>query len=144
MDPERPSPGLRLRVAIERRRISSQHRQLDGLYDIAATALTEQPIAAAYAAFQRFRDAWEAHTGLEDGFYFPALLGLRRSVGPQLEALSAEHGRFHAELDAIEPLYAAGDANGAAAALEAFVERITEHERREEALARELSAATEP
>ena len=144
MDPDRPSPGLRLRVGIERRRISSQHRQLDDLYEVVTTTLGEQPIGVARAAFQRFRDAWEAHTGLEDGFYFPALLGLRRSVGPRLDALSEEHRHFHAELDAIEACYAAGDADAAAAALGAFVERITDHERREEALANELSAATEP
>ena len=99
MCPEiREQPGLRLRVAIEQRRISSQHRQLDEIYALVVTALTEQPLPEARQAFQRFRDAWEAHTSLEDGFYFPALHGLHPEIEPRLAVFAREHAGFRAKI----------------------------------------------
>jgi hypothetical protein len=140
MSPDTPrQPGLPLRVAIEHRRISSQHRQLDEIYSLVVAALNGHELPAARLAFQRFRDAWEAHTSLEDDFYFPALHGMRPELAPRLDALADEHAGFRRDLDALERHFARDDRAAIGAALDAFITTITDHERREEALAAELS-----
>jgi hypothetical protein len=138
----RKQPGLPLRVAIENRRISSQHRQLDEIYALVVVALTDGELPDARLAFRRFRDAWEAHTRLEDEFYFPALHGLRPELEPRLAALSDEHAGFRTDLGALERRFERDDRGAIATALDAFVASITEHERREEALAGELGGKT--
>jgi hypothetical protein len=144
MSPETPrQPGLHLRAAIEHRRISSQHRQLDEIYSLVVTALHGDDLPAARVAFQRFRDAWEAHTSLEDSFYFPALHGLRPGLAPRLDGLVEEHAGFRRELDALEHHFARDDRAAIAVALDAFVGYVADHERREEALAAELSVRNE-
>jgi hypothetical protein len=132
-------PGLRLRIGSEGRRISSQHRQLDSIYAQVAAAAGRGSLEETRRALQRFRDAWEAHTSLEDGFYFPALRGLRPELGVELEALSAEHGRFREAFDGLDAQLAARDLPGLGAALERFAEAIAGHEEREETLVAELT-----
>jgi mono/diheme cytochrome c family protein len=105
-----------------------------------AAALAAGSLPDARSSFQRFRDAWDAHTSLEDGFYFPALRGLRPALGPSLAALSEDHLRFRGALDEIERLLAGGPLAAIAAALDALAADIASHEQREEALARELGA----
>jgi hypothetical protein len=132
-------PGLRLRLGAESRRIRSQHRQLDAIYARVLAALERGSSAEARGALERFRDAWEAHTSLEDGFYFPALRGLRPALGARLDALSDEHERLRAGLERLDALLAAGDAGRLGPALEGFVAEINEHEQREEELLSELT-----
>ena len=127
-------PGLRLRMDGERRRISSQHRQLDALYALVEEAFEGGSLDAIGPALGRFRDAWLAHTSLEDGFIFPALRGLRPELAQPLEALSTEHGRFRAALRELEARLAAADVAGLGEALEAFAAELAHHEAREEAL----------
>jgi mono/diheme cytochrome c family protein len=132
--------GLTLRLGPEHRRISSQHRQLDALHGSVAAALAAGSLPDARSALLRFRGAWDAHTSLEDGFYFPALRGLRPALAPSLAALSDEHLRFRGALDEIERLLAGDHLAASAAALDALVADIASHEQREEAFAQELGA----
>jgi transposase len=135
-------PGLRVRMGAERRRISSQHRQLDAIYGRVEAAIAKGAFPEAREALGRFRDAWEAHTSLEDGFYFPALRGLRPAVGAQLEALSAEHARSMQQLAELEALVEKQDGAALEAALERFVAHLADHEGREERLLAELTGGT--
>jgi hypothetical protein len=132
-------PGLRLRLRAEHRRISSQHRQLDVLYGFVADALGRGCLPDARTAFQRFRDAWDAHTGLEDGFYFPALRGLRPALEERLEALCDDHARFREALEEVERAFVREELESAATALEGVVFAIAEHERSEEDLVGEIA-----
>jgi len=140
--PRFEQPGLRLRLGGGARRISSQHRQLDTLFGHVLETLAQGDEAAARDAFARFRDAWEAHTSLEDHFYFPALRALRPALGGPLLELSAEHAALVGDLEGL----AAGFGEGAARdeALDRLVEAIAAHEAREEALLAELAGAAEP
>jgi hypothetical protein len=131
-------PGLRLRLGTEHRRISSQHRQLDTLYASVAAALERHSLPDARAAFLRFRDAWDAHTSLEDGFYFPALHGLLPALVTRLAVFCEDHARFRGVLDEVERAFGREDLGWAATALESLVSDIAEHERREEELVSEL------
>jgi hemerythrin-like domain-containing protein len=135
-------PGLRARMGAERRRISSQHRQLDAIYGRVEAAIAKGAFPEAREALGRFRDAWEAHTSLEDGFYFPALRGLRPAVGTQLEMLSTEHERLVQELAEIQALVEKEDQAALQAALERFVAHLADHEGREERLLAELTGGT--
>ena len=132
-------PGLRLRLRAEHRRISSQHRQLDVLYGFVADALGRGSLADVRTAFQRFRDAWDAHTGLEDGFYFPALRGLRPALEERLATLCEDHARFHEALEEVERAFMREELESAATALERIVLAIAEHERSEEDLVGEIA-----
>jgi Xaa-Pro aminopeptidase len=132
-------PGLRLRLRAEHRRISSQHRQLDALYGFVTEAVGRGSLPDAHTAFQRFRDAWDAHTGLEDGFYFPALRGLRPALEERLEALCDDHARFREALEEVERAFVREELEAAAAALERVVFAISEHERSEEDLVGEIA-----
>lgn len=131
-------PGLRLRLGTEHRRISSQHRQLDSLYAFVTAALERQSLPDARTAFLRFRDAWDAHTSLEDTFYFPALHGLLPALVTPLAAFCEEHARFRGVLEEVERAFGREELAVAATALESLVSDIAEHERREEELVREL------
>ena len=132
-------PGLRLRLRAEHRRISSQHRQLDVLFGFVAEALGRGSLPDARTAFQRFRDAWDAHTGLEDGFYFPALRGLRPALEERLAALCEDHARLRDALEEVERAFVREELESAATALETVILAIAEHERSEEALVGEIA-----
>ncbi|HVH18466.1 MAG TPA: hemerythrin domain-containing protein [Myxococcota bacterium] len=131
-------PGLRLRLGTEHRRISSQHRQLDTLYASVTAAVERQSLPEARSAFLRFRDAWDAHTGLEDTFYFPALHGLRPDLVTPLVTFCDEHARFRDVLTEVEHAFEREELAVAATMLESLISNIAEHERREEELARDL------
>jgi hypothetical protein len=128
-------PGLEPRVDRARRRISSQHRQLDSLYDIVADALRRQMRAGTASALSRFRDALEAHLSLEETLYFPAIHGLYPQLERDLRVLVREHGALREEFDAIDRGLAQGvDLRELGYRLEAAVAELSEHESREEEL----------
>ena len=106
-----------------------------------AEALEGGSLAESRSALERFRDAWEAHTSLEDGFYFPALRGLRPALAAPLEAFSAEHRRFRDAFEGLEGRLAAADRPGLGASLDGLAAEIADHEAREEALLAELTGA---
>ena len=130
----KPEPGLALRMQRERRVISAQHRQLDDFYARLAAALDALDAAAAQTTFLRFADALEAHLSLEDGFYFPALRGLRPALGPDLAALAAEHQVFRERLAALARLVEAGRCEACLRPLEQLAKDLADHEGREEGL----------
>lgn len=131
-------PGLRMRVAQESRRISSQHRQLDVLYALVAEALVRGDRAAAGQSFTRFKDALDAHMALEDELYFPALHGLEPQLEAELVGLAADHRRFRTELGRLERSFDAAQLGEAQGALHDFAEGFAAHEQREEELTRAL------
>jgi hemerythrin len=132
--------GLGRRMQIEGRRISDQHRQLDQLFGLVAAALEGDDAAAARAAFQRFRDALEAHFSMEDDVHFPALHGLRPALEPELTALVEEHRHFRTELEALAAQLTSGALAEAADAVDRFVTGLATHEGREEKLLAALLA----
>jgi len=127
-------PGLRLRLHGEVRRISSQHRQLDLLYAAVVEALESGSADDTGDALGRFRDAFDAHTRLEDGFYFPALRGLRPELAGPLEVLVREHARFREDFARLAARLSASGLEGFGDVLDAFAAELADHEAREEAL----------
>jgi hypothetical protein len=127
-------PGLVLRMRREARVISLQHRALDEFYVRLAAAVDGEDADACRAAFARFADALEAHLALEDGLYFPALRGLRPSLGPDLEALCDEHQALRERLAELGLLVETGRCAECAQPLERLGGDIAEHEGREEGL----------
>jgi iron-sulfur cluster repair protein YtfE (RIC family) len=127
-------PGLRLRMTQEARRISSQHRQLAGLYALVTRALERRSPAQARVAFERFRDALDAHMSLENELYFPALHGLRPDLEAELAGLVREHRRFRRSLDRLAGSFGDGDASACSRGLASFAAAFAEHEQREERL----------
>lgn len=132
-------PGLRTRMGQESRRISSQHRQLDTLYGLIVTSLRQGERDRAQQALQRFEDAFDAHTSLEDGFYFPALRGMKDGVAGELDELSREHERFRRDLAALNAEFHGKSLEAAESSLDEFITRVAAHEGREEALIASLT-----
>lgn len=132
-------PGLRVRVRQEGLRISSQHRQLNGLYEGVREALRRGDHGEATAAFTRLRDALEAHFSLEDELYFPAVHGMHPDCEEILTSLVDDHRRFRTELGAVaRHLASLAPAERCLACLEALAHEIAAHERREEDLVRRV------
>jgi hemerythrin-like domain-containing protein len=127
-------PGLRARMGREGARISSQHRQLDTLYEMIGAAAAGGEHGAALRAFQRFADAFDAHISLEDAFYFPAVRGMHPHVTAELEALVEEHHAFRRQVGDLERLFDGCDPDAWRGPLERFVDAVSAHELREEEL----------
>ncbi len=137
-------PGLRMRMDHEARRISSQHRQLDRLYALVEDAVERGHAEEAHLAFQRFSDAIEAHTSLEDKLYFPALHGMHPDLEHELADLVREHRDFEKEFSKVAELLQTGDLARSREPLQALIDRIAAHERREEALMDRIRAVPIP
>jgi hypothetical protein len=127
-------PGLKRRMGKEARRISSQHRQLDILYEMVTRAADQGDAEAARTHFTRFADALDAHFSLEDGFYFPALHGMRPELTGELEELSREHVGFRSEVEALGALLEQGETAGFSQRLDALAVGLAHHEGAEERL----------
>lgn len=134
-------PGLRTRMKLEARRVSSQHRQLDEFHRLVVEALGRGSLQAARLAFTRFRDALEAHIALEDRVFFPALHGLRPDLERDLAALVSEHGDFRVSLEQLHDTLAEGSAETFAEQLDRLVDHVAAHELREEELLASISPA---
>jgi hypothetical protein len=130
--------GLALRLAPEHRRIAAQHRRLAALQGRLAAALAAGAGADASAALRELREAFDAHTRLEEEYYFPALRGLRPAFGPRLDRLAEEHRALRAVLARVGELLGNGGGGASAAAFDAFASAVELHEATEEALAREV------
>jgi hypothetical protein len=124
-------PGLRLRLRSELRRISAQHRRLDGLLGRVFETLDGGSVEELRGALESFCDAFEAHTRMEDEIHFPAL---RAELAGAVETLSAEHRQFREDFVRLEARLAAGDLAGFAKLLDALGAQIADHELREETL----------
>jgi hypothetical protein len=130
--------GLGRRLRIEARRISSQHRQLDELYELLVEALREGVPATVCRGFERFRDALEAHFTMEDNVHFPALHGLRPDLERSLTELAHEHRSMRLALDLVHACFNAGDLDGGMDRLDALAETLATHEELEEGLVADL------
>ena len=133
-------PGLRMRVAQESRRISSQHRLLDDLHSVVAEALEQGDAPTACERFCRFKNALDAHMALEDELYFPALHGLEPDLESELMRLARDHQRFRSDLVTLERSFDQGDIGSCQRALDRFAGSFAAHELCEEDLTRALQA----
>ena len=133
--------GLRARMRAEERRISSQHRQLDDLFDLVAESIEKQGVHVAGDAFRRFADALEAHLSLEESIYFPALHGLRPDLGAELTALVDEHDSLRRAGEEVRALLDAGERETSSERFDAFGDLIADHEAREEELIARIGTA---
>jgi hypothetical protein len=131
---EEPQPGLRLRLRGEATRLSTQHEQLNTFFEMVVSALERGSLASARLSFVRFCDALEAHIGLEDRVFFPALRGLRPDLTEQLTRLVEEHTRIRLELDQLRDLLAAGSAETFGKRFARLGALLSEHERCEDEL----------
>ena len=137
-------PGLEKRVGREARRISSQHRQLDELYGLIARALQDNAPEPARASFVRFCDALEAHFSLEDGFYFPAVHGMRPELGAELDQLSSAHESFRRQIQELSPLFEAGELARCEPLFDQLIIELARHEGQEEELLARIRGEAPP
>lgn len=127
-------PGLAKRMGQEARRISSQHRQLDDLFALVTGAIRCDAATEACRCFGRFCDALEAHFSLEDGFYFPAVHGMRPELAEELSALSRDHAVFREQMQQIAQALETGELARCNGQLDVFADLLARHEEREERL----------
>jgi len=126
--------GLKLRMRGEERRISSQHRQLEELFDRVMESVRVGGTHKAVNDFLLFSTALEAHMSVEEDIYFPALHGLRNDVGDELGALIDEHQNIREKLADLRSNLASNDEEEGRAALERLATAVDRHEKTEEKL----------
>ena len=126
--------GLKLRMRGEERRISSQHRQLEQLFDRVMKSVRVGGPHKAVNDFLLFSTALEAHMSVEEDIYFPALHGLRNDVGDELGRLIEEHQRIREQLADLRLTLASNDEDLGIAALERLAADVDRHEETEEKL----------
>ena len=134
-------PGLEVRMHVEARRIASQHRQLAEMRERAVTALQERSVERGRVAFARFSEALHAHFDLEERVYFPAARGLRPELEGELQALVEDHACLRRYTDRVLAHFESGNGFASALTLDVLLERLVDHERREEQLLRRLGHA---
>lgn len=132
MDPM--ETGLRHRARRVARQISTQHRHLNPLFEALEQSTAERDGARARAAFERFKDAIDAHFSLEDEFFFPALHGLCPGRSGELSGLSRDHERLLGELVSVNEALGRDDFDSAHRTLGVFATTLSAHESREEQL----------
>jgi hemerythrin-like domain-containing protein len=136
--------GLRFRVRRAARKIWEQHRYIDEIQRELECALAGEVREPVKDLFARYRAALAAHFSIENDVYFPALHGLHPEHIGKLEQLAVEHDSFR---DALEGLSARLETeNGLerfVAAFQELVERLADHEAREERLAEALGVAAD-
>jgi hypothetical protein len=126
--------GLQRRLKRVAQQTVDQHRQLAGLQRELVRALAGDAPAEARGALERYTTALRAHFELEQAVVFPALHGLAPERTPELEALEGEHALFLGELVDLAQEVAAGPSESARQSLARHLERLREHELREERL----------
>jgi len=126
--------GLKLRMRGEQRRISSQHRQLEELFDRVMESVRAGGTRKAVSDFLLFSTALEAHMSVEEDIYFPALHGLRNDVGDELGELIDEHQHLREKLADLRLSLATNDEEEGLAGLEQLAADIDRHEDTEEKL----------
>jgi iron-sulfur cluster repair protein YtfE (RIC family) len=126
--------GLKLRMRGEERRISSQHRQLEELFDRVMESVRVGGTHKAVNDFLLFSTALEAHMSVEEDIYFPALHGLRNDVGDELGDLVDEHQRLREKLADLRLSLAKEDEKEGRAALGELANDVDRHEHTEEKL----------
>lgn len=131
--------GLRYRVKRAARQIGEQHRHMEQLVLQLGAVLTQGDRGEARHLLSRYRGAVDAHFGLEESVFFPALHGLHPEHTRELDELAAEHGEFKDALADLDDLLGAPTLDGFLAPFRSLVKRMAEHEQREERLVRRLA-----
>jgi hypothetical protein len=126
--------GLQHRLKRVAQQTVEQHRQLAAIQRELVRALAGDAPAEARGALERYAAALRAHFELEQGVVFPALHGLAPERTPELDALEGEHALFLGELVELARQVAAAPSENARQSLARHLERLREHERREESL----------
>jgi len=136
--------GLRHRLRRLARQLREQHRHFRSLAEDLRRARAAGAAAELRRALARYGEALVAHFSLESEAFFPALHGLRPERIAELEGLEREHEALLAELRELEArLVEPGPARDAPPGLDAFLEALRSHERREEGLAGLLGELSE-
>ena len=98
-------------------------------------------LPSARVTFASFSDALESHITLEEQSFFPAIRGLRKSLGPQLAQLTVDHDRFRQRLEDLHELLARGSAEEFIVVFDEFCDDFAWHEVREERIVAEATGA---
>ena len=123
------------------RSVTEQHRRLDSMFEELLAAMREGDEAGAVRdAFERLREALEAHIDHEDRLYYPALGTLRPKHRAVLDRLIAAHTGFRAHLGEMAARLDARDLAAAERALGAFAGVFAVHEAMEEQLLQDIDA----
>jgi hypothetical protein len=131
--------GLRYRVKRAARQIGEQHRQMEALLGQLGAALGRGDRGEARHLLSRYRGALDAHFGLEEDVFFPALHGLHPEHTGELDGLSREHGEFTAALARLDGFLAGESLDAFLGPFRELVKQMAEHEQREERLVRRLA-----
>lgn len=131
---DRMETGLQHRLRRAVRQMAAQHRHLEPIRELLTRALQRNAQEEAQTAFDRYREAIEAHFDLEERLFFPALHGLHPDRAEDLDALSREHERFLHEMGEIYESLCECKLSECAEAVDGFLSALTGHERREERL----------
>ena len=132
-------PALKRRMAHFGVRISDQHRQLDEFFALVISAVERGSLMAARAVFTRFYDALDAHVGLEERVFFPALRGLDPRITSELVRFVEDHDGFRRYLDELADLLAEGSVEEFSHSFDRFAVSFSKHEEREERLMAKLA-----
>jgi len=127
-------PGLEHRVQRQTRRIFSQHRQLDEMYELLLRKVDRGIAEPVREVFRSFEQALDAHFHLEEEHTFPAVRGLHPKLDAALASLVREHGAFRRDLETLRSLLDRGELGAFGDPLDALALRLAEHEGREEQL----------
>jgi len=119
--------------------VAEQHRRLDAMFGEALAAMRgSAPPDEVRDAFERLREALEAHLAQEDQLYYPSLGALRPVHRGLLDGLVAAHDGFRSRLDEIDARLERQDLGEAERALGAFSSAFAVHEASEEQLLRKI------
>ncbi len=130
----RLEPGLKLRMKREGRRIADQHRQLLKLRNRVTAEIARPSVPGARAAFSEFAEALEAHFGVEERIYFPAVRGLDKELRAAVDALVVEHRELRLRVTDLTAGFESGNGFVCLIKLESLIDQLKHHERREEDL----------
>jgi iron-sulfur cluster repair protein YtfE (RIC family) len=130
----RQEPGLHLRMKNESRRIAEQHHRLAELRGRVTEEIQARSVAGARSAFTDFSGALEAHFGVEEKIYFPAVRGLDDQLRTAVDGLLAEHRKLRIRVRDLTQRFESGNGFACLVVLQALIDELEEHEQREEAV----------
>jgi iron-sulfur cluster repair protein YtfE (RIC family) len=126
--------GLSKRLAIEGRRIATQHQRLGELWQQFIGAIESAELELMRLSFRELRDGMLAHFEVEERVQIPALHGADSGLHPVLARIVDDHTRFRSELDALMRDVEAGAFEALLGPVEKLHDSLAEHEALEENL----------
>jgi hypothetical protein len=145
--PDGEPDGERFAETVQRLR--GDHARIDEMFADLRDALADgEGEAAVKALFAELRAVLETHLAQEDLLYYPGLRGLRPEHRRMLDAFSAAHDEFRAELREISTAFGCTPAPELERRVDTMARRFVMHESGEELLLhridRELEGAPPP